>query len=242
MRILLGAMLAVALSASAEQIRLLSAGAVGTGVTAAVAAFEKESGHTVKAIFNTAPQVAARLEAGEPYDVVIAPPAAMQRFAAAGKVAAEQVPIGKVGMSVAIRGDAPVRISPTSPPSRTRCSRPIRSSSNRASSGQYFEDWLKREGIYGRLEAKITRYADAGAVMEHTLKGKGREMAVGPTTEIVDYRGKGLKLVGALPAAIQNYTSYVASPGPDASDAARALLKYLASPAAKSAFNAAGIE
>ena len=38
-------------------------------------------------------------------------------------------------------------------------------------------------------------------MIEHVLKGKG-ELAVGPTTEIVDYRDKGLKLVGPLPAAM----------------------------------------
>lgn len=242
MKVLLGPMLAVAFAASAAEIKVLSAGAVGTGVKAAVAAFERESGHTVKAIFNTAPQITARLDAGEAYDVVIAPPAAMQRFAAAGRVGAGQVAIGKVGMSVAIRGDAPVPGVASVDAFQGALLEAESIVFNRASSGQYFEDWLKRQGLYGRLETKITRYADAGGVMEHVLKGKGREFAVGPTTEIVDYRDKGLKLVGPLPAAIQNYTAYVASPGTNASDAGRALLKYLAGPAAKSAFSAAGIE
>jgi len=78
--------------------------------------------------------------------------------------------------------------------------------------------------------------------MEHVLKGKGREFAVGPTTEIIDYRDKGLKLVGPLPAEIQNYTEYVASPGANASEAGRALLRFLGTPPAKAAFTAAGIE
>ena len=233
---------AISLSGQAAEVKLLSAGAVGSGVKAAVAAFEAESGHTVKATFNTAPQIASRLDAGERYDVVIAPPAAMQRFAAAGKVAAEQVHIGKVGMGVAIRGDAPVPSVADVAAFRDALLAADSIVFNRASSGQYFEDWLKKQGLYTLLEAKVTRYADAGAVMEHVLKGKGHELAVGPTTEIVDYRDKGLKLVGPLPAAIQNYTSYVASPGTGVSEAGRALLRYLASPAARSAFGTAGIE
>jgi len=230
------------LAPPAAQIRLLSAGAVATGMKAAVAAFEKESGNSVKATFNTAPQLAARLEAGELYDLVVAPPAAMQRFAAAGKVGAEQVPVGRVGMGVATRGDAPQPGLANMDTFQVALLEADSIVFNRASSGQYFEGWLKKRDLYERLEARITRYADAGAVMEHVLKGKGREFAVGPTTEIIDYRDKGLKLVGPLPAEIQNYTEYVASPGANASEAGRALLRFLGTPPAKAAFTAAGIE
>ena len=51
-------------------------------------------------------------------------------------------------------------------------------------------------------------------------------------------------LVGPLPAEVQNYTSYEAAVmnGATAADAARAVLKLLATPAGKAAFVAAGVE
>jgi molybdate transport system substrate-binding protein len=59
------------------------------------------------------------------------------------------------------------------------------------------------------------------------------------------YEAKGaLKLVGPLPADVQNYTNYGAAlmTNAPAPDAAKAFLAFLATPAAKQIFVAAGIE
>jgi molybdate transport system substrate-binding protein len=63
-------------------------------------------------------------------------------------------------------------------------------------------------------------------------------------TEIRLYEPKGIRLVGPLPAAVQNYTSYeaVLMNGAKAAEAARAVLRHLATPAPKEAFTAGGIE
>ena len=63
-------------------------------------------------------------------------------------------------------------------------------------------------------------------------------------TEIVLYRDKGLRLVGPLPADVQNYTSYVAAltPSGNASGAARDLVTYLATPEARKALADNGVE
>src|SRR5258708_8993592 len=76
-------------AAMAAEIRVLSAGAVEPGLRAAAAAYKKQSGHDVKIAFNTAPEIRKRIGGGEAFDVVIAPPAALDEFAAAGTVAAE---------------------------------------------------------------------------------------------------------------------------------------------------------
>ena len=99
-------------------------------------------------------------------------------------------------------------------------------------------------GIYEQLEARTTRYADGASVMEHVLKGKGREIGFGPVTEILLHREKGLKLVGPLPPEVQNYTSYSAVPMTAAANAepARAFVRYLGSPEGKALFVAAGVD
>jgi molybdate transport system substrate-binding protein len=55
---------------------------------------------------------------------------------------------------------------------------------------------------------------------------------------------KGVTLVGPLPAEIQNYTVYAAGVGAQAkeSDAAKALLKTLTSPAAAEVLKSKGME
>ena len=80
--------------------------------------------------------------------------------------------------------------------------------------------------------------------MEHLIKGKGNQMGFGAITEIRMYEPKGLKLVGPLPAEVQNYTSYEAAlmSGAVSVDAAKAVLRQLATPAAKATFTSLGVE
>ena len=195
-------------SACAAEITVLSGGAIEPGLNAAAAAFEKQSGHTVKITFNTTPQMRSASPAGDTFDVVVAPPAAIEGFAkdGQGRTAAASTSAAWAWASSCGRARR----------GRT-CRAPTRSSAsvldaesivfNRASTGIYFENLLKKMGVYEQVEAKTARYADGASVMEHVLKGKGREVGFGAITEILLYKDKGLILVGPLPADVQNYTS-----------------------------------
>jgi molybdate transport system substrate-binding protein len=99
-------------------------------------------------------------------------------------------------------------------------------------------------GVYDQIESKTVRYPDAFAVMEHVAKGKGREVAFGPITEILLFKDKGVRLVGPLPAEVQNYTSYVAVPmsAGTQKEIAQAFVRFLGGSTAKPLFVAAGIE
>ena len=233
---------AVAGTAVAAEIKVLSAGAIEPGLRAAAAAFKKQSGHDVNITFNTAPQIRKRVGSGDAFDVVIAPPAALDEFA--GKVAADRVDVGRVGLGVAVRPGAPVPDISSSEALKRSALQAESIVFNRASTGIYFENLLKKMGIYEQLEARTTRYADGASVMEHVLKGKGREIGFGPITEILLHREKGLKLVGPLPPEVQNYTSYSAVPMTAAANAepARAFVRYLGSPEGKALFVAAGVD
>src|SRR5439155_16375984 len=99
---------AVVGTAVAAEIKVLSAGAVEPGLRAAAAAFQKQSGHEVNIAFNTAPEIRKRIGGGEAFDVVIAPPAALEEFAAAGKLTVDRVALGRVGLGVAVRPGAAV--------------------------------------------------------------------------------------------------------------------------------------
>ena len=232
---------AVAGTAVAAEIKVLSAGAIEPGLRAAAAAFKKQSGHDVNITFNTAPQIRKRVGSGDAFDVVIAPPAALDEFA--GKVAADRVNVGRVGLGVAVRPGAPVPDISSSEALKRSALQAESIVFNRASTGIYFENLLKKMGIYEQLEARTTRYADGASVMEHVLKGKGREIGFGPVTEILLHREKGLKLVGPLPPEVQNYTSYSAVPMTAAANAelAGVFVRYLGSPEGKALFVSAGV-
>ena len=236
--------LALATAAQAAEITVLSGGAVEPGLHAAAAAFEKASGHKVKITFNTTPQMTKRVAAGDTFDVIIAPPAAIGGFAKDGKVDAGGLDVGRVGSGVTVRPGAPVPAIATADDIRKAVLEAESIVFNRASTGIYFENLLKKWGIYEQVEAKAARYTTGAEVMEHVLKGKGREVGFGPITEILLYKDKGLRYLGPFPADIQNYTSYIASvmTAGTQKDAAQALVNFLGGPAGKPLFVAAGIE
>ncbi len=231
-------------AAVAGEITVLSGGAIEPGLHSAVHAFEKESGHHVKITFNTTPQIIKRLAGGDTFDVVIAPPAAIDTFAKDGKLGSERVGVGRVGLGVAVRPGAPVPDLASVDGLKRAIVEADSLTFNRASTGIYFENLLKKWGIYEQVEAKTTRYPDGASVMEHALKGKGTEIAFGAITEILLYQEKGLRFIGPLPAEVQNYTSYVAAPmsGGANTEVSSAMLKFLGSPDGKKLFVAAGIE
>lgn len=239
--VLVGFLLAHA--APASEITVLSGGAIEPGLNVAAAAFQKETGNAVKITYNTTPQMRKRVAAGDTFDVVIAPPAAVKDFAAAGKVEEGGVNVGRVGLGVVIRPGAPVPVISSAEAIRRTVLEAESVVFNRASSGLYFESLLKKMGIYDQIEPKAARYATGAEVMEHVLKGKGKEVGFGPITEILQYKKQGLRLVGPLPAEIQNYTAYVAVPMTASAnkDVAAAFVRFLGG-AGKPLFVAAGID
>jgi len=231
------------MGALAADVAVLSAGAIEPGIQAAAAAFEKQTGHSVKITFNTAPELRKRMEANPAFDVVVAPPAVIADFAAAGKLAAARANVGRVGMGVTVRDGAPAPdIS-----SADAIKKSILSADslvfNRASTGLYLEGLLKKMDVYSQIESKTSRYPDGASVLEHVIKGKGTEIGFAAMTEILLYTGKGLRLVGPLPADIQNYTAYTAAPLASSQQQALAqqLVAFLAGPVGKPLFVAAGI-
>lgn len=229
--------------AAAAEITVLSGGAVEPGLNAAAAAFQKATGHTVKITYNTTPAMRKRVGAGDTFDVVIAPPAAIKEFTAAGKVEEGGVNVGQVGSGVAVRPGAPVPDISSAEAIKRAVLEAESIVFNRASTGIYIENMLRKMGVYEQIESKTVRYPDAGAVMEHLLKGKGKEMGFGPITEILLYKDKGLRLVGPLPVEIQNYTSYTAVPmsAGSSKEVAQAFVRFLGGPG-KPLLVAAGIE
>ena len=238
--LLIGATMGIVQAGAAQDLAVLSAGAVEPGLRAALALYQQK----VAVTFNTAPQIRERVEKkGEKFDVVIVPPAVMDAFAEAGRVEPERVMLGRVGQGIAVRPGAPVPdVSSVEALKRAM----LEAESvvfNRATGGQYIESMLRKIGVYDQIDKKTTRYAAAAQVMDHLLKGKGREVGFAPMTEIMLYKDKGLRFVGPLPAEVQHYNSYVASAmrGGANAHAAAALVKFLGTPQAKAALASGGV-
>jgi len=236
---------AIAAPASAAEIKVLSAGAVEPGLVAFAQLVKRETGDDLKIQFNTAPRIAQRLAAGEVYDVLISPPAAIAQAAKDGKVdAGTRVAVGRVGAGIIVRSGAPAPNVTTVDALKATLLAADSIVYNTASTGLYLDRLFEKMGILEQLKPKTTRYPDGAAVMEHVIKGKGNEIGFGAITEIRMYEPKGLKLVGPLPPDVQNYTSYdaVVMTGAASPAAAKAALALLASPAGRAAFAGGGVE
>jgi molybdate transport system substrate-binding protein len=79
-------------------------------------------------------------------------------------------------------------------------------------------------------------------VYDRVIQGKGNDIGAGVIPLI--NTTKGLRLLGRLPAEVQSYIVYAAAPMTSSTSphAGRAFMYFLASPAAKAAFAANGVE
>lgn len=243
--IFVGALFATGLAgaARADEIKILSAGAIEPGLRAAAAAFDSQTGHVTTITFNTAPELRKRMQGNPAFDVVIAPPAVITEFAAAGQLDAARADVGRVGMGVAVREGTPLPDISSSGALKRSVIQADSLVFNRASTGLYLESLLRKMDVYPQVEGKTIRYPDGASVMEHVIKGNGREIGFGAMTEILLYQGKGLKLVGPVPADVQNYTSYTAAPLASGRQQAlaRQFVTFLSGPVGKPLFVAAGV-
>jgi molybdate transport system substrate-binding protein len=251
-RSLAAVLAAVALPLHALELRVLSAGAVEPGMRPALAAFERATGHTVAVSFAAAPALRSALRAPAPAaDIAVVPQAAIDELAAAGaNVGTARAPIGKVGVGVAIRNGADTPDITSVDALKAALASADKVVFNRASTGLYVEQMLQRIGVADAVRAKTERVGDGASVLRRLLAGSSpREFGFAATTEIVLFRDRGAKLVGPLPAAVQNYTRYVALPWPGGppADSARAqavdaLMRHLQSQESQRQFSDAGID
>ena len=249
------ALAAICLPLHAVELSMLSAGAVEPGIRPALAAFERSSGHTVKIDFAAAPALRAAVRTQRPSaDVVVLTQGVLDELNATGAGPASPVaPVGRVGVGVAVRPgvDAPDVASAESLKAALASADSV--VFNRASTGLYVDQMLRKLGVFGvfdAVDAKSERLADGASVMRRLLAGRAaHEFGFGAMTEIGLFRDEGLKLVGPLPASLQNYTTYIALPWPGATpaeparaEAVAALMRYLQGAEARALFAGAGID
>jgi len=237
------ALASCAFGAAAAEVAVLAGGAVKSGLVEAAAAWEKQSGHAVKATFAPAGEMLKRLAAGETFDIVIIPVENFEALERAGTVApGARRPIAGVGIAVAVKKGAVVPDIST-PESVKRLLVEAKSVTYmdpaRGTSGKFVDEVvLPRLGIRDEVRAK-TRFGEGGAIAEKVARGEV-EVAIHQYTEILPVEG--VIAVGPLPPELQKVSLYTgavtrASRSPRES---AALLEYLASSAGRAPFLARG--
>jgi molybdate transport system substrate-binding protein len=232
-------------AAAGAEIKVLTAGAFKQVLLALVPDFERATGHKVTVQSDTVGALTKRIAGGEVFDLAVLTPKAVDDLAKEAKfVAGSRANLARVGVGVVVKDGTPKPdISSVAAFKQALLAAKSVAYIDPAaggSSGIYVAGLLDKLGIAGEVKPKA-KLIPGGAVAEHVAKGEA-ELGIHQISEILPV--KGVTLVGPLPAEIQNYTVYAAGIGAHAkeSDAAKALLKTLTSPAAAEVLKSKGME
>lgn len=232
-------------TARAAEVKLLSASALHPAIDALIPDFEKSSGHKITVAYGTAGAVADRVQKGEAADIVISSVPMIDQLQAQGKVVAgDRVIIAKVGVGAFVRkGSAKPDISSVDAFKRSMlAARSIAypDPAGGGASGIYVASLLERLGIAAEMKSK-TKLSTLGTLYASVASGEV-EIGFNQVSEILAQPT--VELAGPLPPAIQNYTQFLPGivTGSRQTDAARALVTFLYSPAAKTVLKAKGFE
>ena len=244
----LGALLAgcaLAASAAAADIGVLTAGAFKPVVTALAPGFEQAGGHRLAVDNDTAGGLQKRIAGGEAFDVVVATPAVLDELSRAGKVKAGSVkPLARVGIGVAVAQGAPRPDISSVAAFRQAllAARAVAYIDPQAggSSGVYLARLFVKMGIAPQIAAKAVLVP--GGLVAKRLETGEADLAVHQISEILAVPGA--VLVGPLPAEVQNYTVYAGGISAAARDpaAAQAFLDALGGERARAVLAAKGME
>jgi molybdate transport system substrate-binding protein len=234
--------LATALRADAAEIKVLAARALATVLYEIGPQFERMTGHRLivsEFIFNE--EFVRKIDADEPFDVLIARPPTIDPLIKQGKIVADtRIDVARAGIGVEVRVGAP-KPDIASVEAFKRALLDAKSIAYlRVGSGEYIAVLVERLGIADALSSKTIR-PTTDIVSQLVAKG---EVALGIviTTQIMTTPG--VELVGPLPPELQSYVVLTAgiSANSKAPDAARDLVKFLTGPIALPVIKSQGME
>ena len=245
--LLVVSLLVAATTASAQEVRVMTSGGFTAPYLEVVPAFEQATKQKVITSFGAsmggAPDsIPSRLERGEPVDVVILAAPALDDLIRQGKVVAgSRVDLVRSVIGMAVRAGAPKPdISTVEALKRTLLEAKSIAYSASASGVYLSTQMFPRLGIADQIRHKARRIESerVGAVV---ARGDA-EIGFQQVSELLPIAG--IDYVGPLPEDLQQVTIFSAGIATKARDreAAQALIRFLASPAARHAITKNGLE
>ena len=229
--------------ANAAEIKVLCSNGIKAVVEDLVPEFERTTSHKLVVTYGLAAALKRQIDAGEPFDVAILTPQAIDDVIKSGKVtAASRTPIARVGLAIAIRSGArKTDIGTTDAFKRALLNAKSIVYAREGASGVAFTALIQRLGITEELKPKSKATTTGEEVSESVVRGES-EFGVLPVSEIVPV--KGLEVMAPFPADVQSYIVMVAGANSSAtqSAAAKDLITFLTSPAALPAIKKNGME
>jgi molybdate transport system substrate-binding protein len=208
--------------------------------------YEKETGNSVSVTYAPVGALTDRLRKGEGTDVVIVTDKQVSELQSLGKVVAgTRVDVARTGVGAFVRKGAPKPdITSVDAFRRTLLAAPTVTYAAPASGGAagiYVASLMERMGISDEMKSK-TKFDPRGGLLMYELVVKG-EAEIGFDQISIIMAQPSVELIGPLPEAIQNYTTFAAGIGARSvqADTAHRLMLFLSSPAAHARMKTGGL-
>jgi molybdate transport system substrate-binding protein len=230
------------ITARADDLKVLTAGAMKPVLLDIAGDFQKDSKQTLSIDNDTAGALVKRIQGGATFDVVLLTVGGIDELAKSGKVS-PGIALARVGVGVMVKAGAPrPDISTVEALKRTLLaakSVAYIDPASGGSSGIYLAGLWNRLGIADALKPKA-RLKQGGSVADLVVSGEA-EIGFQQASEII--ASPGVTLIGQLPEEIQNYTVYAGAISTSAQSpaAAAALIAWLRRPAMAPILQAKGL-
>jgi len=236
--------ISVSTNVSAAEVTLIAPGGIRAAVEQMIPAFEKKTGHTVKATFGSGNGTKQRVVKGDAFDVPIAQPPYPDVLASGNVMKNTETPLAHVAVGVAVRPGTP-HPDISTPDAVKKLLLSAKSISypdpkGGAAAGVSFDETLKKLGITDQMRPKI-KLAQGGAGAMKMLADGTVDVGLTFVSEIITEPG--VEVVGPLPQSISTPTRLSGFIGAHTKNeaAAKQLLEYLSSADAAKVYRERGM-
>jgi molybdate transport system substrate-binding protein len=233
-------------AAQAAEIHALITTAMKAAVDELVPKFEGETGNTVGVSYGPSGGIARRFIGGEPADVIIIDSGALDELIRDGKVLPERTDVARTGIGICVRKGAP-RPDVSTPEALKRALLAAKSIGHTAPAGggitaAHIMKLFERLGIAAEVTPKVKLAAGGPNGRVSVLVSTGEaEIGLQQVSELMS--NPDVDVIGMLPAELQQITTYSAGVTASAKEpsAGRALIGFLAAPAATAIYKTKGL-
>jgi molybdate transport system substrate-binding protein len=237
------AMLAIAATARAAEIKVLCTNGVKAVVEELIPQFERTTSDKIRIQFEPSTQLKKRIDAGEAFDVVVMTTVLIEEEISAGKLLeTSRTFIARSGLGVSIRSGAKKpNISSVNAFKNALLNASSITYATQGASAAPFEVLVAKLGITSALKPKYNLRPTAAEVGDAVSSGIV-ELGIAPVSEILPVRG--VELVGPFPKEVQSYVELTGAVSASAKEkeAATKLLAFLIAPGNMPVFKMKGME
>jgi len=232
--------------ATAAEVDALISTAIKAATDELVPLFERANGHTIRASYGPSGALIPRFDRGEPADVFLADSTAIDGLIKQGKIVGARTDFARTGIGIAVRKGAP-KPDVSTPEALKRALLAAKAVAYAAPSGgsitgPHIERMFRELGIAAQMtpKAKLAAGGPNGRVSVLVADGEA-EIGLQQVSELMS--NPDVEVIGMLPAELQQITIYSGGITAKATqpDAARALIRFLATPEAVAIYKTKGL-